>query len=810
MTRNTPISTEKTAEESFSLLAFFKVCVEKWKWFLVSVLLICAIGVLYILRQQPEYTRTMSLLIKDQDSGGGAADIASAFSSLGLVSSNTNVNNELITLVSPAVMQEVVERLHLQVTTNEKGLFHGTTLYGATDPYIIDFPDLEEQQAASFRMDRNADGSARLYKFVLYANGEKLKFDDEVSLRPGFSTVKTPVGHVTFKPNPKFDPTDADPTSTLIVFRQALQKSIEFFLDELKGDLADKDADVIDLTVTDVSITRAVDILDNIIAVYNQNYVDDKNKVATATSRFIDERLALIEQELGNVDNDISDYKSKTLVPDLEEAAKINMRSTQDLTEKELEYSNELAMAKYVRDYINNPANKDNVIPVNTGMGSNQLESQISTYNQVLLERNSLRESSSASNPLVADYTTQLLGMHDAITKAVNTQVATLEAAIRNINSAKGEVKGQLASGPTQAKYLLSVERQQMVKESLYLYLLQKREENELTQKFTADNVRIITPPYGSFRPVSPKKGVILVVCFIIGFAIPLCYLYIRETSNTKVRSRKDLDRMHVPFAGEIPQVPRKGADVISRFNPFKKRRKKGHRELEKALVVVKSGNRDMANEAFRILRGNLEVMAKTAEASNVIMITSLNAGSGKSFISFNLAASFAMKGKKVLIIDCDLRHGSTSQFIGMPAKGLTNYLRSQTDNWKSLLVRTDADEDVSILPVGHRPPNPAELLENGRIGTLIREASHDFDYVFVDCPPVDIVVDTQIMEKYVGSTIFIIRAGLLEKSSVKDIDELYTSARFKNMSMVLNGTNPEISRYGQYGSAYYGSDWED
>lgn len=809
MNQKTSSANEKN-QDSFSLIAFFRVCLEKWKWFLISVVCVCALAGLYILRQQPEYTRTMSLLIKDQDSGGGAADIASAFSSLGLVSSNTNVNNELITLVSPAVMQEVIERLHLQVTITEKGLFHGTTLYGATEPYIIDFPDLNPEVTASFRMDRNFDGSARLYKFKKSGPEGREKFEEEVTLRPGATAVNTPVGRVTFTPNPKFDNPDADPTSTLIVFRSGLQPAIEFFLKELKGDLADKDADVIDLSVTDVSIVRAVDILNNIIAVYKQDYVDDKNEVAAATSRFIDERLALIERELGTVDSDISEYKSKTLVPDLEEAAKINMRTTQDLTEKELEYTNQLAMAKYVRDYVNNPANADNVIPVNTGMGSNQLETQISTYNQTLLARNTLRASSSASNPLVTDYTHQLAGMHEAIIKAIGTQVATLEAAINNINSAKGDVRGQLASGPSQAKYLLSVERQQKVKESLYLYLLQKREENELTQKFTADNVRIITPPYGSFRPVSPKKGAILVVAFILGLAIPLVYLYIRETSNTKVRSRKDLDRMNAPFAGEIPYVPRKGSERLMRLNPFRKKKKKNKRELEEALIVVKSGSRDMANEAFRILRGNIDLMGKNSEASNVIMITSFNAASGKSFISFNLAASFAMKGKKVLIIDCDLRHGSTSQFIGMPSKGLTNYLRSQTDNWMSLLVRPEHNEDVAVLPVGHRPPNPAELLENGRIGTLIREASHDFDIVLVDCPPVDIVVDTQIMEKYVGSTIFVIRAGLLEKSSVQDVDELYTSARFKNMSIVLNGTNPDISRYGQYGSAYYGSNWEE
>lgn len=791
-------------EEVFSLKDFLTQCLAKWQWFFASVVIFCCIGVFYILRQQPVYSRSMAVLIQDQDGGGGVSDISNAFSSMGLVASNTNVNNELISLTSPAVMYEVIQRLGLDVNYNAPGRFHKTTLYGTTLPLTVKFLDLEEQQGAGFTAELLDDGGVKLSDFYLATPDGKEEIEKELTVKPGFNPVQTPVGKVVISPNGKYIPAKgkkAKKVKEIMVERTGMQNSVEAYSALVKGDLADKDADVIDLSMKDVSAQRAVDVLNAIVEVYNENWVHDKNKIAVATSNFIDDRLRLIESELGDVDNDIFKFKSENRVPDLEEAAKIQMKQSTDMSNKMLEVTNQMAMSIYLRDYLNNPSNAKNVIPVNTGIGSNTLETQISNYNNLLLNRNTLAASSSDSNPLVVDYDAQIKGLREAIVNAINAQIVSLNTTLRNMQGAKGTAEGQLASGPTQAKYLLSVERQQKVKESLYLYLLQKREENELTQTFTAYNTRIITPPTGSLLPVAPKKSMILMVCFLLGLCVPGVALYISEATNTKVRNRKDLDKMSVPFVGEIPFVGKKSMmDVVRKVFP----KKKSSRELEKVLVAVKDGSRDVVSESFRIVRGNLDFMIRDQKACNVIMVTSFNPGSGKSFISFNLASSFALKGKKVLVVDGDLRHGSVSQFVNMPSKGISSYLTGNTNNWRQLVVPVTSHDGMFVMPIGHRPPNPAELLDNGRIGEFIKEAREDYDYIFIDCPPTDIVVDTQIVERYVDRTIFVVRAGLLDRKMVADIDAIYRNKRFKQMSIVLNGTDThnKSKAYGVYG--YY------
>lgn len=788
-------------ETSFTMAAFMKACGSKWRWFVISILCCTALGIVYAYRKQPEFMRSMQVLIKDQDGGGGISDIAGSFSSLGLVSTNTNVYNELISLLSPSVMTEVVQQLSLDVDYKQRAIPHNITLYGSNQPFIVTIPDLADNMSGRFRMDYRPDGSAKLYKFVKTAYGKKYEFDNEVTKPAGATVVKTPIGTIHFTPNQRFAGPGYTEEVTIDVTRNAFLPTVERYTKKLKGDLVDKDADVLDLNITDTSVERADDILNTVLEVYTSKWMSDKNRMSVATSKFIDDRLALIEKELGSVDSDIMKYKSETLVPDLEEAAKLNMQSSHELQQEELNISTQLSMARYVYDYVKNPANRHNVIPINTGVVTLPIESQISTYNTTLLSRNNLAESTSPSNPYVKDYDAQLAGMRDAIERALKTSVVSYENQLRGLENARGSIRGQLASGPNQAKYLLSVERQQKVKEQLYLFLLQKREENELTQTFTADNTRVITPPYGPVAPVAPKKPLLISIAFLVGLLLPAGAIYVLESSNTKVRGRKDLDNMVTPFMGEIPYSGKKGR-VKRLLQVFKK---KNERELETVPVRVSSGSRDVINESFRIVRGNIDFMGR-GSSSHVILITSFNPGSGKSFVTFNLASSFAIKGKKVLIIDCDLRHGSSSQYVGMPSKGITSYLTGVTQDWRKLVVKDPDEDNLFVLPIGHRPPNPAELLEAPEMKALVEQAAKEYDYVFLDCPPVDVVVDTQILAPLADRTIFVVRAGLMEKNAVRDIDELYKSCRFTQMSVLLNGTLHSFSRYGSEGRGYYGS----
>lgn len=803
------VYSKNQGEEIFSVGEYLKLCLRKWKWFLLSVIVFCGLGVLFVLRSQPVYQRTMSLLVKDGDSKSAMGDLAGAFSTFGLGGGKSNVYNEILALSSPAVMYEVVDRLDLNMNYVEKGLFHGTTLFGTDLPFTAILADVDKTAAAGFRMESYPNGDVRLYKFYKGDFSGVHKLDGEVRGKIDGKAIRTPIGRVVLSANPDYVMPKQKMGSnkknvTYYVSQTPFMDAVDYYQGKLQADLADVDADVIDLTIKDPSVQRGVAILNTVLEVYTENWIKDKNKIATASSDFIEERLKIIQKELGVVDDEVSRYKSSHLIPDLRESAKINIEQDAALSNQILGLTNSLSVNEFVKEYVTNAANSNSVIPMNTGLGNGQLESQISNYNSMLLTRNNLARSSSDSNPLVLDYDAQLRGLRDAIVKSVGVNINALKAQLGNIKNAKSKTESQLSSGPTQARDLLSIERQQKVKESLYLFLLQKREENELTQTFTSNNVRILTPPMGPQKPVSPKKSLILGSLFLFSLIFPAAWLGFGAYLDDKVRSRKDLERMKTPFAGEIPMVVRRHRKGLNGKKIGKI--KKGGRELESVIVAVRPESRDEVSESFRIIRGNIDMMVKN-QPTNVFMLTSFNPGSGKSFITFNLAASFALKGKKVLIIDADLRHGSTSQFVGMPSKGLSSYLNGGTDDWKSLVREVDQYPGVYVLPIGQRPPNPSELLDNGRLASLLEESRQDYDYVFIDCPPVDVVVDTQIVGRYVDRTLFVVRAGVLLKSSISEIDALYDEKRFKNMSIILNGTDSEHSRSHNYGSyGYYGN----
>lgn len=783
-------------EETFSFSEFLAMCLSKWQWFICSILIFLAIGALYILRQQPVYQRTMTVLVKSSEGGGGAFDMQSLFSSFGFGGASAKVNNELIAMSSPAVMAQVVDNLDLTVNYAEMGTFHPTTLYGTKCPIVVEFPDLPADQSAKFKMSLFPDGTYKLYKFETKIGKEKFKYDDEVTGKLGFNTIKTPLGAMIVKPSAKFTG-EVEDEINLKVSRSGFQSTVEAYVDKLNSDLTDQEAEVIDLSINDVSIERAVDILNDVVNVYNTEWIYDKNKINEASNKFIDERLAELERELSEVDIDISDFRSANLMTDVGQASKVYLEGLAKTDENKLMLENQIALCQYFIDYLDNPTHKNDVLPMNLGFDHVNLANQIGEYNGLVVARDGLLQKTSGSNPLIKQYDEQIATLRDAIYKSVVSAKASFTAAMNNFQSSRNEQDSKFSELPNQARVLLSAERKQKVMEELYLFLLQKREETDLSKTFTSDNTRIITPPYGSLKPIAPKKGFILIVCFMLGIGCPGLLVYYILMNDTKVRSRRDLDNLSIPFVGEIPYVGKRDSQIAKYFRS----RKANKKVAERPKSIVEAGKRDVSNEAFRVVRSNLEFMFGKDKGCKIVMLTSFNPGSGKSFISFNLGLSFGLKGKRVLMIDGDLRHGSLSTYVNSPRKGIVNYLTGETDDWESLLVNGNESGNVKVLPLGPTPPNPAELLENGRLGELTEEARAKFDYIFLDCPPTEIVVDTQIIEKYTDRTIFVVRAGLLEKRALEDIVEIYDSQKFKHLSIILNGTDSEHSRYYNYGT---------
>ena len=568
------------------------------------------------------------------------------------------------------------------------------------------------------------------------------------------------------------------------------------YTQKLWAELGNEDATIINLSIDDASVQKAEDILNTLIEVYNEKWIQDKNQIAVSTSRFIGERLGVIENELGHVDENISNYKSEHLLPDVQAASSLYMSQSAENKKEIQTLTNQLATAQFIRRELGGKE-MNQPLPTNSGIANVNIESQIGEYNKMVLDRNRLIANSSEKNPLVKDLGNSMQSMKRTILQSVDNLIVSLNTQIRSIRQQEATTTQQLASNPSQAKYLLSVERQQKVKEELYLYLLQKREENELSQAFTAYNTRMITAPRGSALPTAPNKKNILLVALALGLLVPAVIIFMQENMNTKVRGKKDLENLSVPYLGEIPLY-------------FRNKKKKN--KFSEYAIVVEEGNRNIINEAFRVLRSNVDFMKSKNTEQKVFIETSFNVGSGKSFLSMNIAMSFAIKGKKVLVIDGDLRHGTVSAYVGSPKKGLSDYLGNKEVVWNELLVIDKKYPNLHIIPVGTIPPNPTELLEDGSLATLMQDLRDEYDYIFIDCPPIDIVADTQIIEQYADRTLFVVRAGLLDRSLLPELESIYQEKRFKNLSVILNGTESTGGRYGyRYGyhngyDSYYGN----
>lgn len=786
------------ADDFIRIQDLYYLCLARWKWFVLSLVVCLGIAAIYLLKTPPVYTRTASLLIKEESKGQSlSGDVGSSFSDLGLFQSNTNVNNELISLKSPAVMYDVVKRLHLEVDYSTEGSFYPQVRYGQNLPLTVSFAGLGDNETAVLTVESVRPKGVKLTSFV--HNGEKV--DGEVVGVLNDSLV-TPIGKVVIRPAAAF--VDWQKTSeSLTVSRSGLNSAVSRYADGLSVALNDEKATIIDLSFRDVCIQRAEDILNTVIAVYNENWIKDKNQIAVSTSMFINDRLGVIEGELGHVDENISTFKSENLLPDVQAASQLYMTERSQAQSQILTLNTQLSMARYIRNYLTAASSRNQLLPANSGLENANIESQISEYNTLQLQRNNLVANSSEQNPLVVDMDESLRSMRRSIVSSVDNLITTLNTQIRSLEKSDQRATERIAANPSQAKYLLSVERQQKVKESLYLFLLQKREENELSQAFTAYNTRVITPPTGSMIPTAPVKKNILLVGFALGLLIPIVIVFLQETMNTRVRGKKDLENLSIPFVGEIPLYGK-----VRRSGLFHKK----VTPLTETKVVVKEGSRDVVNEAFRVLRTNLEFVSGENGKGQVILMTSFNPGSGKTFLTVNIAATLAIKGKRVLVIDGDLRRGSTSVYVGSPHHGLSNYLAGKVQRIEDVIVPASETVRFDVLPIGTIPPNPTELLSGERLQTLLADFRTRYDYILIDCPPIELVADTHIIEKYADRTIFVVRAGLLERSMLPELETLYTEHKFKNMAVLLNGTEGNGSyrygyRYGYhygYGSSYY------
>lgn len=774
-------------ETSINITEILYACLSRWHWFAISLILALSVATYKILTTQPTYRRYCEVLIKSSAKNQSLSEQMANFANLGL-RTTTNAYNEIYTFKSSEIISKVAHTLNLKMQYESEGTFHTNTLYGESLPITVEFYDLDEESIASTTIDITPQGSFTLYNF---SQGSEAIESDSIhgTLADGIALVETPLGKTIIRKNSHIN------TPCTITAKQiGLQAATAITGGKLSFSLKGEDSEIITIAINDHSIDRADDILNTLINIYNKNWIEDKNKAADGTLQFIEERLAYISEELEDVDNSISSYKSRNLLPDIVASTSMHISKNRSNINNLQKLNNDLQVMKEMLLKLKT-ISTNQTLPFGETLGNQSINSQIADYNTSLITRNEQAQKSNENSPLIESLDLALSAKREAIIAAVKTTIKKTETEIATLEKETKKTIEEISKNPEQTKYLASAEREQSVKEKLYLFLLQKREENQLSQAFTAYKTRVITSPTGSVTPTAPIKKNILMMAIIIGIALPGAVITIKELSNTRVRGRKDLEHITAPIIGEIPQLPDNDKKTILKKNKTKETGLK---------VAVKDGSRDITNEAFRVLRTNIEFITRNEE-HNTIISTSFNPGSGKTFCMINTAISLAIKGDSIIVIDGDMRHASLSEYVSSPGKGLSNYLAAEINDINEVIITDTQYPNLHILPVGTIPPNPTELLESPRFGRLLEKLKKEFKYILIDCPPIDMVADTHIIEKYADRTFFLVRANVMERSMLPELEEIYTQKKLKNIAIILNGVYAGNNRYGYRYSYRYG-----
>ena len=759
-------------DQGLNLMDLIVYLVSKWRWFALSIAVCVGIAWFNYARSPFVYYRSATVIIKDPSNKTSTTGL-DRFDN---IINKVNVANEILQFRSKKLMREVVQRLHADVSYQVEEGLRLNELY-TQSPVLLSFPDALPEQRFSLTVTPKDKNTVELSECSGIGDGTSrtVSLNDTVEISKGMRVVATPTNYY-----------GASWQNIPIRVRKfSLESMVNYYRGALGIQQEEEESSILTLALKDNSAARAEDVLNTLIFVYNEEAIRDKNQVAINTADFINERLIIIESELGSVESDLESFKQRNQIVDIASSAGMYMTESQKYSIDALELETQLRLAQFIKDYLTDPTKDTDLIPSNTGIGDMNIESQISLYNTAKLKRDALVDDSSENNPVVQELNNSLRAMKQNIIRAVDNMIVTLNVKRNDAQSRELQAQDRVTSIPTKERQMLSIERQQKIKETLYLYLLNKREENALSQAMADNNARVIDGAEGSTQPISPNRNRILLLGLIVGLAIPGVSCLTVLFMDTRVRSRKEVEKaLSVPFLGEIPLDREAG-----------KRRKRGDADTDK------TDEDGIVAEAFRVLRTNMAFMSRKDRPSQVITFTSFNEGAGKTFIASNLAMSFVYAKKRVVLVDLDIRKGTLSRHFGVHRTGVTNYLADPSVTVDEIIQHR---EHFDIISFGATAPNPAELLMDSRLDELFDALRSRYDLIIADNVPVGIIADASIANRIADLTIFVIRAGRLDRRQLPDIEAIYENRKLKNMALVLNGVDPTRTGYG-YGRYGYG-----
>lgn len=775
-------------ESGFDIKAILTKLLIYWKWFVVSVVVCVACAFVYLRHATPVYRIQASVMINDNKKGSFQNQMM-AIQDFGFMGTTASIDNEIEVLRSKSMIKRAVLDKEFYKVYSIKGRVMGRVIYGKYPVNLsISQEDLDNMQRGITLEITQPDDSTSYMVTYEYEDlyGEVYEYKKKVSALP--YVVESPVGQLILS---KGEADYLTPDQTLYISVVPPIRMAKSFLSNLSIEPTSKTTSVAYISLLDVNKARGVDIVNSLVAAYNRENNNDKNIVALKTAEFIEERLNKVEDELNATENAMAEFKRSSGLTNLTGDAQKVLEGNSEYEKKRVEINTQLNLVTYLREYVNDPKNKLQAIPVNVGLKETSLVTSINKYNEGVIERNRLLRTASESNPAVLDLTVSLDLMAQAVKTSVESLYESLTIQKRDVEKEANKYESKIGNAPTQEKVLEEYKRQQEVKAGLYLMLLQKREENSIALAATADNAKIIDAALANDLPVAPKKSMILLVALVLGCAIPVAVIYLMEILRYKIEGRNDLEKLTtVPILG----------DVSVDHNL-----KKGQRG-----IAVRENENNTMTETFRSIRTNLQFLLNGPE-KKVIQFTSTTSGEGKTFVSSNLAMSLALLGKKVILLGLDIRKPRLAEMFGFAdrTKGITTYLAGDAED-KDLLYRqiipSGINANLDILPAGIVPPNPAELLSKENLDKAIEILKEKYDYILLDTAPVGLVTDTLIISRVSDACIYVCRADYTPKNDINMLNTLYAENKLPNLGLVLNGVDMTKRKYGYYyGYGSYG-----
>lgn len=771
--QNIPMNNEQD-ELTIDYRMLLHKCLKHWRWFVASVLACLIIAFIYLRYTTPVYNVSAGILIqqKDQKSGLGAALSGGALgmlSGLGGVSLSSSFDNELEIMQSRTLLKKVVTDLGLYISTAQQRITgYNIPLYKTAPIQVYLSPEEATELKSGVKVNTTYTPEGKLTAHIEYIQEEEeQKIEKTFDKLP--AVFPTPVGVLSFTKNDSLLTEMRKKESGDIRLVTYISSPIEVakaYKESLTIE-GGKKTTIAQVSLQDNDKQRATDFVNYLVVCYNQDILDEKSKVVLKTSDFIRERMEVVNQELSTTESEIADFKQKAGLTDLSADAELLLQESAKYEQLRVENETQIRLVEFLRDYIQNPAHADEVIPANVGLKEEKLTAAIDEYNSLLAERRRLLRTSSESNPAVINLNDGIQTLQKSIQTTVASTLKGLQITQNDLERQMRQFTERISSAPQQEKEYINLARQQEIKSRLYLVLLQQREENILSLGLTTDTGRIVEETLADNSPVSPKKKIVALAALFLGLCIPAGIIFLLDQFGTKMGSRSDIEKQTImPFLTELPHDQQAPTNHL----------------------VVRENQNGPMEEAFRALRTQLLYQLDTAD--KVILFTSAQGGEGTTFVASHTAASLAFLGKKVVVVDMNLRRPGLPSYFSLPtdAKGMTDYLNNPKQVRLLDLVQPSAvHANLDILPGGALATNSTELVGQEAFADAIRLLKEKYDYVILDTAPLPLVTDTVLIGRTADICVFVCRAGVTPKSACDYLNTLSREQKFPKLAVLLN-----------------------